>query len=230
MVGYKSDISNKGFQSRPLREIEVPDESGAVYAPEPPQDLDFEEINANMIARGLPPLNASTMKAMESQRSMTTESIKDIEARVKEVKRQKATGKERLSEAAKRRIQQLCGFEKNKKTIDLDGDVYELRTLRGKEIQDALVAASVFDGTIDLPFETRRQLLARSLVKMGGVDVELFLGDDSLEARLESLEVMDDLVLGILYDSYLQLVKEVKDRYAIKSDADAQEVLADLKK
>jgi hypothetical protein len=41
---------------------------------------------------------------------------------------------------------------------------------------------------------------------------------------------MDHYLLGRLYDEYLEMVKEARDKYAIKNETDAQEVMEDLKK
>lgn len=234
MPGFKSDITNKNFQSRGLREVEVTDESEQVYSPAPPIDYsnepDIDTINARLASRGLPPLDQHNMRAIENKRMIQQESVQEVETRIRDARKQKQSGRERLTPAAKRRIEMLCDFSKNTKDIEIDGNLYILKTLKGKEMRQALVAASTFDQTIDLPFETRRHLLARSLVQIAGTDVELFLGDDSLETKLEFLEELDELVLDELYNGYLKLVAEVKARYAVKSSEDAEGVLADLKK
>ena len=57
----------------------------------------------------------------------------------------------------------------------IDDNEYVLKTLKGIEVRDSLIEAALYDGTIGLPFETRKQLLARSIMKVAGTDVELFL-------------------------------------------------------
>lgn len=233
MPTIKSDITGNRNLNANYREIDVPDESEGVYNPAPPE-MDLDAINAHLASRGLPRVDAEMLNKRSNQQNFVqqpqTESMQDIEAKIKEARRQKVTGKERLSDAAKKRIEMLCGLTKNIRTFDLDGNSYTVRTLKGREMRDALVAASEFDGTVHLPFETRKQLLSRSLVQVAGADVELFLGDDSLEARMEFVELMEEEMLNKMYGQYVALVNEVREKYEIKTDADVQGVVADLKK
>ncbi|CAK9252392.1 unnamed protein product [Sphagnum jensenii] len=66
--------------------------------------------------------------------------------------------------------------------------------------------------------------------KIAGTDTEMFLGDPSVEAVMEFLEELDEPVLSRLYAAYVELVNETNEKYAIKNEADVQEVAADLKK
>lgn len=238
MSKIKSDLTSRSFSDRQFKELDVSDES-QIYNPsqgDPELEAEINSINLRLSQRGQPPVDAQMIAAMASRRNQQyqpesqNDSLKEVEQRIKETKRQKFSGRERLSDVAKRRVEMLCGFSKNTRDINIDGDVYTLKTLKAKEMRAALVAASAFDGTIDLPFETRRHLLARSLTHVAGNEIDLFLNDEDLETKLEFLEELDELCLGQLYDSYLQLVADVKARYAVKSDEDAQGVLSDLKK
>lgn len=237
MPTIKSDLTSKNYPQRGMREIEVPDESEEMYdysqdqgPPPNSQELDINAINARLASRGLPPLDNVGMKALETRKTMQTESVKEFENKVAEARRARSNGRERLSESAKRRIDMLCGLFKNTKEVDVGGNIFVIRVLKGKEIREALIAASEFDGTISLPFETRKNLLGRSLVQIAGTDVEMFLGDDSIEARMEFLEELDEPVLSKIYQGYAALVDETNAKYTVKNEADAKEVAADLKK
>jgi hypothetical protein len=97
-------------------------------------------------------------------------------------------------------------------------------------MRDALMEASRFDGTIQSPFEIRRQLLARSITEIAGVSTEQFIGSADVEDKCAFVDELDESLLNRLYDEYLSLVKEAKDKYAVKTEEDVKEVIEDLKK
>jgi hypothetical protein len=97
-------------------------------------------------------------------------------------------------------------------------------------MSDAIVAASAFDGTVQSPFEIRRQLLSRSLIQIGGVDIDQFLGASDLESKLSLIDELDDSLLNRLYEEYLNLSRECKKKYAITTTVEAKELVEDLKK
>lgn len=239
MAGFKSDLTSKNMSVGQLREFDVPDET---------ERLDQDQIDAlnqRMASRGLPPLDEATIQSMarrQSQKNAMLEqeaminernSFKDlaqVERQAKEARVARNTGKTRLSEAAKRRIEVLCEMSRVTRSVDIDGNIFVLRNLKAKENRDAFITFSQFDGTVQLAFEMRRQVLARSLFQVAETDIELFLGDDSLEARLEFIDELDESVIIKLYDEYVQLEKESSSKYLVKDDALAKEVTEDLKK
>lgn len=237
MATIKSDLTSKKYPQSSMRQFEVSDESEEVYDYSqdegPPPDgaqMDVQAINARLASRGLPPLDQAGAKAAETRQNIKQESVREYEQKVSDARKVKASGKERLTDSARRRIEMLCGMLRCTKEVTIDGNVFVLRTLKGKEIREAVVAASAFDGTVELPFESRKNILGRSLVQVGGVDVELFLGDDSLEARMEFLEELDEPILERIHAGYVQLVAETEAKYTVKTDADAKEVISDIKK
>lgn len=237
MPTIKSDIVNKNIQnSQSLRQFEVSDESETVYNPPPPQNYnqnsnDIDSINELLTSRGFPPMTAQSPPIPQTpQTYQTSQNYSNVESNIKEIRKQKLSGKERLSSAAKSRIDLLCGFSKNLKTLNIDGNSYVLRTLKSKELREAAVFASNIENNLQANLELRNQLLARSLVKICDMEVILFLGDDSLEARLEFLEEIDDNLLQELHSNYEVLVREVQNRYSIQKDEVVKEVMEDLKK
>lgn len=246
MAKIKSDLGTQTFTSRSgMRTVEVPDEEeGHTHAYESSDDgFTMEAINERLRARGMPPIDENAYKAFQAQAMQAQaerpvrqnpmpqqQSFSELEHQLSEAKRLKAHGRQRLSDAAKKRIELLCGIAKNSREFEMDGNSYVVRTLKNKEFREALMAASVFDGTVELPFETRKQILARALVQVAGTDIELFLGDSSLEAKLEFIDECDDRMLNKFYNEYLLLVEEVNKKYALNTEADAKEVAADIKK
>lgn len=240
MPSIKSDLTNKVYPAKQLRQFEISDESEVVYdysqdqGPLPnSEEMSIEAINAHLASRGIPPLDNAAQKAVIARNHQLKESRMAppmIENQISEARRLKATGKERLSDSARKRVELLCGMFSETRTVDVDGKIFVLRTLEGDEIKKCLIAASEHVGTVALPFEHRKQYLAYSLTQVAGTEIELFLGDNSLEARLEFVSLLPEVLLGVLFTEYLTLVEETNRKYAVNSDAAAKEVAADIKK
>jgi hypothetical protein len=242
MPKITSPLTSKTYQSGVnYKEYSIPDES---MQEEP--EIDFTAIDALRIKRGLPVLTQDVKQQMlqsvqpkQAQRTyssttqeedMTVEKLGEIEKKLQTSKRERASGVERLSHGAKLRIEALCGMLKSTNEIDVDGVKFVLRTLKAKEQREAIVAASSFDGTPHAAFEIRRQLLARAIVQIQGTDIELFLGDPSLEARLEAVEEFEEMTLIKLYAEYIDMVQATQNKYFVKTEVEAKEVMEDLKK
>lgn len=252
MASIKSDITNRNFVSSSFREIEVPDQSFEDQQNESYQrPASIEEINRSLISRGLPPIdeqsyfegpprpnNNMVQQNRAAQQGPTPhytnnneDSFAEMERKISMAKKMKSgLSQDKLSDAAKKRIEMLCGMSRNVKEIDIHGNAYVLRTLKSKEILEALISASKMDGSISLPFQTRKEFLARSLIKIAGTDVALFLGDNSIEARLEFLDELDEPLLEKLYREYTTLVNEVNSSYGLNDQRVAEGVPEDIKK
>lgn len=244
MPSFKSDLTNKSLPGQQLRSFEVPDASEPLYdysqdqgPPPNSSELDITAINARLASRGLPPLDNAGARAVAARnaqvaapRQQVNSELKDFENEVAAARRAKSNGRERLGDAAKRRVEMLCNLFNATRRVDIDGQIFELRTLNGEEVKNSLISASEHDGTVALPFETRKQFLARSLASIAGADVEMFLGDDSVEARAEFVDRLPEPILNRLFSEYQALDTESKAKYSMKTAADAQEVAEDLKK
>jgi hypothetical protein len=225
MPKFDSPIGSKQFQGQPMREFNVPDDSGYEQPTQRPTRTPHEP---------LPAFDERSMREFQSQmqppppgpvREMT-----DIEREILAAKKAKREGKERLSDGARRRIEMLIGMTRITRDIDISGQMYKLQTLTSEELRDAIVAAAEFDGTVQFIFETRKQLLARSLTVVSGVEIDQFLNSRDLEDRLYFIELLDHALLSRLYSEYVTLSKEAQDRYSPKTEEQVKEVLEDLKK
>jgi hypothetical protein len=205
MANFNSPLGNKQFSGQQMREFNVPDDSG--YNP-PPNMSDIQDFQ-----------------------SRSDSDVAEFEARVKESKEFKHSGKERLNDGAKRRIEMLIGMTRTTREVDLsEGNVFILQTLKSKEMREAIRIAAEFDGTVQSPFEIRRQLLARSLTQVAGVEVSQFVGSNSLDAKLILIDDLDESLLNRLFDEYQKMVYDARDKFAIKDASDAEQVVEDLKK
>jgi len=224
MPGIKSEIMNKTLPaSQGLREFEVSDESGQ-------EDENIQELEAKFAQRGIK-LDPSTLQAMRAKQSMQPLTM-DVEKDIAAARQEKANPKRgRLTAAAKKRVELLSGLKRNTRTCLIGEYEYQLQTLKGIEIREAIMMAVMYEGTVELSFETRKQLLARSITHVAGNEIGMFLGDDSLEARLEFIgDELDERITSRLYEEYLSLLNEVTEKYAIKTEEDAKKVADDLKK
>lgn len=228
MPKFESPIGNKQFSSQPMKEFDVPDETGTEYPAEEQQSPVMRRRGPNPHSTQQPVDLEAAMAFQNRLQSSYNEA--DIERQIKEERDAKRTGKVRLNDGARRRIEMLVGMTRTSREVTLEGNEFVLQTLRGKDMREAIMAAAEFDGTVQSPFEIRRQLLARSIVQVAGVEIAQFVGSNSLEAKLEFIDEQDESLLNRLYDEYLVLIKESREKYAVKNSADAKEVVEDLKK
>jgi hypothetical protein len=156
--------------------------------------------------------------------------LANIEREIRLAKEARRTGKERLSDSAKKRIEILLGMTRTTHTADVGGNEFVFQSLKSKEMREAIIAAAEFDNSVQFPFEIRKQFLARSIVSIAGVNFSQFIGSDTLEAKLFFIEELDDALLNRLYDEYLKLAKEAREKFTIKTSEEAKVVIEDLKK
>jgi len=215
MPSFDSPIGSKKFSGTPMKEFDVPDESESYQQP-PQQRFSVDEASVR-----------------EMQMRMQQEQQRDpgeIEREIKLAKEARRTGKERLNEGARRRLEILLGMTRTTHVTDIDGNEFVFQSLKAKEMREAIMAAAEYDNTVESPFEIRKQFLARSIITVAGVDFAQFIGSDSLEAKLIFVEELDDALLNRLYDEYLKLAKEAREKFTIKNSEEAAVIVDDLKK
>jgi hypothetical protein len=225
MPEIKSPITNRKFQNPATKDFTVTDESG--YTPPPmtqqrPHNHD-----------GPPVFDEAAMREFQAQIQPPPPQMRqmsEVEQQVLAAKRAKREGKERLSDGARRRVEMLIEMTRATRDVEIEGNLYRLQSLSSRELRDAITATAEFDGSVQFIFETRKQLLARSLIVIAGVEASQFLYSDELEARLDFIELMDHALLLRLYHEYNIMAKEVQDKYAIKTEQQVMEVMEDLKK
>lgn len=229
MGSFDSPIGGRRIVGQPLREFDVPDgdDQPQAYAPQP--GMNPRQRLGGFGPQQMPDLNAA-MDFQSKLEAQEAEDFANVEREMKAAKEARRTGKIRLSEGAKRRIEMLIDMTRSTRDAEIGGNVYVFQTLSGEEMRSAILAASKFDGTVQSPYEIRRQLLSYSLTQVAGLSVSQFVGSNEHEAKLEMLDSLPEVLLQRLYDEYLILVRESSDKFAIKSQADVQEVIEDLKK
>jgi len=216
MPTYDSSLGETKFTGKALKEIDVPDESG------------YTQTTTKQYGEAVDETAIRNFQAM--MQDSVGDDAAEVERQMKAAREAKLSGKVRLNEGPKRRIEMLIGMTRSYHTAEVEGQTYAFQTLKSKEMRQVMSEASEFDGTIQYIFEIRRQLLARSLTKVVGTDVEQFVGSNQIQARLDLVDDMDDALLNRLYDEYLKMVNSTKSRFLAKTDDDAKEIVEDLKK
>ena len=209
MPSYDSPIGRKNFSGQGMRDFSVTDES------QPPQHRFREDAFPD---------------EMPSRQVNSIPNDADFEREVQYAREAKRSGKERLNEGAKRRIEMLIGMTQTTRQFSVENNNFILRSLKSKEMKESLLAVAEYDGTIQAPYEMRKQILARSLTHVADVEIEQFIGSNTLESKMLFLDELDESLLTRLYDEYLLLTKTTKEKFAIKNDKDAEEVVENIKK
>lgn len=211
MPKIESPLGSKSFNQKGMREFNVPDESG------------YDESMSYRV-------DTDSIKSFQNRLDNfdEEENVSEIESQVykaRDIKR----GKEKIADGAKRRIEMLIGMTLSTKEVAIEQNTFVLKTLKAKEMREALFISSQFDG-LQMPFEIRKQVLARALTHIAGVEFEQFISSNSLEDKLKFIDELDDSFIGRLYKEYTDLSDENQKKYGIKSQTDVKEVFEDIKK
>lgn len=225
MPKFRSPLGDKEFSGPTMKEFDVPDGNEEI------------EEAPSMRMRG-PALHdpqdpVDVRSAMEYQQRLNQRSAEDkaeLERQFRAAREAKRTGKERLNEGAKRRIEMLIGMTRHSREFEVGDTKFAIQSLRSIEMRDSIVAAAEFDGTVQFSFEIRRQLLARAITAVADIEIDQFLGSTSLESKLQFIDLLDESLLNRVYAEYLAMIQESKEKFSIKSAAEAKEVVEDLKK
>lgn len=229
MSSFESPLGKKKFGGSQMREFDVPDESG--YSEGPPMENDEPVVRR----RPIPQVNTDQIrdfqaKMQREEMPVYEQDPAEVERQIRQSREDRRSGRERLDAGAKRRIEMLVGMTRITRSVDLEGNIFVLKSLRSKEMREALMFASEYDNTIQSPFEIRKQLLARSITQVAGVEIEQFLGSNDIEAKYDFIDLMDESLMNRLYNEYLALVRESSAKYSVKNEVDVKEIVNDLKK
>ena len=159
-----------------------------------------------------------------------TQSQQNFQPPMQNTSRRREQSQQDISEGARRRVEMLLGMTRQTKKIKIQETDYELRSLKSIEMRKALSEASKYDGTVQMAFELRKQVLSSSLIGIGGVDIDMFLGTSDINAKYQLIDNLDEALLIRLYDEYTKLSSETNKKYSINSMEELKEVTEDIKK
>lgn len=229
MPKFDSPIGSKQFQGQPMRDVAVPDESG--YTPQPPRGHMPQQVRPP--AHEHPPVfDEAAFREFQAQMNpvQPVREMTDVEQQILSAKKAKQEGRERISEGARRRIEMLIGMSRMTKTVDINGTTFTLQTLKNEEAREVLIASIPYDGTIEFSFENAKQTLARSLIEIASTDINQFLSSSDLGVKLDFISQLPQALFTRLYNEYVNLDTESREKFGLKNDMDVKEVVEDLKK
>jgi hypothetical protein len=226
MGNFDSPLGKKSFSGQSLREYDVPDGADEQYEELPQQVM--RTPRKIQFAGKIEPLDQDAIS--QFQESVAQRDGSQVEREIRAAKEARRNGIERISEGAKRRIEMLIGLTRTTRDVDIEGNIFTLQSLKSKEMRQAIMTVAKYDGTIEGPFEMRKQYLARSITHVAGVEIDQFLASNTIEAKLAFIDELDEPLLNHLYNEYLELLKVAKEKYSINTVDEVKEVLEDLKK
>lgn len=214
MSGFESSSFKKNSpptQGKPLREFTVG----------PPED--FENVN---------PYVRHQMDASPPHPGQQEISPAEYENAVREARKQKLANANKIGDAAKKRIEILANIGRLTRDVEIGGFSFSLRTLKSKETREAALATfSVALTQIEASYEARKQQLARSIFKIDGEDIEVIIGSNNLDDKIKFIDDnLEDIVVEKLWNEFILLKEESKEKYGINTVKEAEEVSEDLKK
>lgn len=135
-----------------------------------------------------------------------------------------------ISSVAKDRIDILLGLGRCKGSITIADITFSFQSLKASEIREVVMASSWVATKTEAYFEARNQTLARAIYAIDNQPIELVLGTDDLNSRLEWLGEMSHQVVEMIHDAYLAMLKQNSNNFALKNEEDTKEVAEDIKK
>jgi len=211
MSNFDSPISKKSFTSQP--QTEKPLKQFTV------SDPDFEDPTFPFNQQG-------QVQEQFQQRQLSPAEIEEL-ARLRKAQQ----NNNMVNNSLKERINYLANIGRLTKEITLGNSVFALRTLKNKENKEiSLSALKTSTNDMELGFEIRRQVLARSVFQIDGIEIEMILGSNSLESKLKFIDELEETITNVLYSAYEELRNQAASQFAIKNSDDAKEVIENLKK
>ena len=136
----------------------------------------------------------------------------DLNERVKEAHKQKSEYVDRVSPMVKQSIELLSNLGRQTQEVKIGEAVFSLQTLKSKENKEAVMASIlVSTGTqLESAYEVRRQQLARSIFKIDGLEMYQVLGNNSLQAKLNLVDEMEENVVSKLFSEFEKLKEKTK--------------------
>lgn len=136
----------------------------------------------------------------------------------------------RISSSTKERIEFLSNIGRASQDVLVDGVTFSLKTLKGAESREVMYIIGSRENKIEQFYESIVQTLARSIYKIDGQDIDLVLNSNKLSDYIDFVSNLDDSVQIFLYQHYADLDKKNKDKFSIKNDKEAEEVIDGIKK
>lgn len=161
----------------------------------------------------------------------TNEEYMPTHEEIQQLRASKIAAVNRIATPMKDKLELLLNMKRLTIDVDIDGIVFTLRSLKSKEMQEATYAdGRVFPKTVDFYYASRLGILARSIYLVDGQAIEYVLRNNSIEAKINFIENLEDSVVEILHDKYLEMTSKNADKFQVSNEEQAEEVSKELKK
>lgn len=154
---------------------------------------------------------------------------KDIEA-IQAARKARIMASKRINSVAKERIEILTGLGRCYDTVEFEGVTFSIQSLKSGEMREVVRISNNALNAADSYFEARLQTLARSIYEIDDQPISVVLGSNKLEDVVAWLEDMDENLVELIHNRYLEMIRKNKTKFAIKNEEDAKEVAEEIKK
>jgi hypothetical protein len=210
---FKKPLQTRA-NTQPLREF-------VVGAPEP------QFINNPAMSQPMQVTQEQMDRLTASQPSSSPMSLEDARAASNAARAAQA----QVGSLSRQRIGILAGIGRMTRDVIIGEYTFSIRTLKAHETKEASLASIVgAKNDMEVGFESRRQQLARAIFAIDGHSVEETLASNDFQSRLDMIDDMEEIVVKTLWDTFAILKDESNKQFGLKSQADVEEVVADIKK
>lgn len=230
MVKLESKLGTKTFASPPRKVLTVDD--GGTQLPLPEVQQYYEQQYQQQTVQPQQQPYPQQQPAHPPIDPMIV-SLQDMEAREAQKKRD-ALIRDRISPMGKQRIEILAGIGRIKDDLEIEGIKFSFQSIKAieqKEIFDSAFGSTNAQSGVSIQFLIRSQTLARAVTHIDDQLLSTIVGSYDKDVQALVFDEMDENVSDFLYKWYKEnIVKKGQDKYSLKNETAAEEVVEDIKK
>lgn len=156
------------------------------------------------------------------------ESVEQDINSIQQTRKERIAAAKKITSTAKERVEMLTGLGRCYDTVEFEGIIFSIRSLKSKETRAVVNAANDGKNASDSFFIARDHTLAYSIYEIDGEPTSWVIGGNTVEDVIAFLEEMDESLPEYIHNGYLKMIK--KKKVAIADNEDAKEVAEDIKK
>lgn len=160
---------------------------------------------------------------------MSMEEMEELE----QMRNQTIDRQTRVSPEARNRLEFLSGIGRMEESVTVENVKFTLQSIKSGEQEEVFEVVSDLGNVsaIKLQFEIRAQTLARAIFAIDDQPLGIVIGSLNIADKVAATRQLDENVADYLYKWYQEhIVKKAQDKYAVKTEEDAQEVIEAIKK
>ena len=166
------------------------------------------------------------------QRQAVKMSIEEMEE-IEEMRNRAVERQTRVSPEARNRLEFLSGIGRMEESVTIENTKFTLQSMKSGEQEEVFESISGFNNAsaIKIQFEIRAQTLARVIYAIDDQLFSIVIGSNHMKDKVAATRLLDENVADHLYKWYQEnIVKKAQDKYAVKTEKDAEEVIEAIKK